>query len=118
MKHFAFALNLKDDLQIIEEYKAYHRDVWPEVEQALKAIGITGMKIFLLGRRLFMYLEAGDDFELGRDFQRYQSSDRAREWDALMRRYQEPVSQAKADDWWLGMEEVFDLDWTHASDDG
>ena len=109
MRPFAMTLNLKDDPQTIETYKEYHRKVWPEVLEGLKDIGISEMKIFLLGRRLFMYVEAEDDFEPGRDFQRYQSSDRAREWDALMRRYQEPVSQAKADDWWVGMEEVFDL---------
>jgi L-rhamnose mutarotase len=69
------------------------------------------MKIFLHGRRLFMYLEASDDFDIARDFGRYMSSERAQEWDALMREFQEPVPGAAPDEWWAPMEEVFDLDW-------
>ena len=34
-----------------------------------------------------------------------------REWDELMRGFQEPVPGAKPGEWWAGMEEVFDLDW-------
>ena len=71
--------------------------------------GILNMKIFLLGRRLFMYLETVDAFDLERDFAGYTESDKAKEWDDLMRDYQEPVSDAQPGDWWSAMEEVFDL---------
>lgn len=111
MKTFAMTLNLKDDPKVIEKYVEYHRAVWPEVLESLRGIGISKMKIFLHGRRLFMYLEARDDFDLGRDFPRYMKSQRAGEWDALMRQFQEPVPGAKAGEWWAAMEEVFDLDW-------
>ena len=110
MKHFAFALNLKDDLQIIEEYKAYHRDVWPEVEQALKAIGITGMKIFLLGRRMFMYMQTVDGFDPDRDFSPYlDHHPRCKQWEQLMNTLQEKVPEAKENEWWARMEQVYDL---------
>ena len=109
MKSFAMALDLKDDAGIIEVYKEYHRAVWPEVLEGLKNTGISKMKIFLFGRRLFMYLEAEDDFDLTRDFDRYMASDRAQRWDALMREYQEPAPGVEADQWWAPMEEVFDL---------
>jgi L-rhamnose mutarotase len=36
---FGMSLNLKDDPQVIEKYKEYHRHVWPEVEQTLKSVG-------------------------------------------------------------------------------
>ena len=111
MKSFAMALDLKDDAALIEKYKEYHRAVWPEVLGGLRSTGITRMKIFLHGRRLFMYLEAPDDFSPARDLPRYQNSPRAREWDPLMRKYQEPVPGAAPDEWWAAMEEVFDLDW-------
>ena len=109
MKSFAMALDLKDDPRAIEEYKEYHRAVWPEVLEGIKGTGISKMKIFLCGRRLFMYLEAEDDFDLTRDFDRYMDSDRAKRWDALMREYQEPVPGAESDEWWAPMGEVFDL---------
>ena len=111
MKVFGLALNLKDDPQVIESYKEYHRNVWPEVEQALKTVGITAMKIFLLGRRMFMYMEAVDDFIAERDFPNYlEQHPRCKEWDDLMRTYQEKVPEAKEEEWWAMMEQVYDLD--------
>ena len=111
MKSYGMTLNLRDDPAVIAKYKEYHRAVWPEVLAALRRIGISKMKIFLRGRRLFMYLEAHDAFDLHRDFPRYMERERAQEWDALMREYQEPVPEAASGEWWASMEEVFDLDW-------
>ena len=110
MKSYAMALDLRDDAEVIERYKEYHRAVWPEVLDGLKSIGISKMKIFLLGSRLFMYLEVPDDFDLERDFQRYtEASPRAAEWDELMREFQGRVPGAKPGEWWAAMDEVFDL---------
>lgn len=110
MKSYAMALDLRDDADVIEQYKEYHRAVWGEVLEGLRSLGIAKMKIFLRGNRLFMYLEAPDEFDLERDFPRYiESSPRAAEWDALMRKFQTPVPDANPDEWWAAMEEVFDL---------
>ena len=110
MKHFGLTLDLKDDPQLIEAYKAHHRAVWPEVERSLKAVGITGMTIFLLGRRMFMVIQAVDEFEPDRDFPRYLELDpRCKEWDALMCTFQEKVPEAKEEEWWALMEPVYDL---------
>ena len=110
MKSYAMALDLKDDPGVVEKYTEYHRAVWPEVVAGLRGVGISKMKIFLHGRRMFMYLEAPDHFDLSRDFIRYAKSERAGEWDALMRGFQEPVPGAAPGEWWAPMEEVFDLD--------
>ena len=111
MRAFAMTLGLKSGPGVVEEYTRHHRAVWPEVLAGLRGIGITKMKIFLHDRRLFMYLEAGDDFDPERDFPRYMDNPRAKEWDELMRGFQGPVPGAKPGEWWAGMEEVFDLDW-------
>ena len=104
-------LNLKDHQDAITRYKEYHRHVWPEVTSGLRDIGIEKMKIFLLGTKMFMYLEASDDFDLATDFAGYQNSEKASEWDALMRDFQERVPEAGENEWWAGMDEVFDIDW-------
>lgn len=110
MKSYAMALDLRGDAEVIERYKEYHRAVWDEVLDGLKSLGISKMKIFLHGSRLFMYLETADEFDLERDFQRYaEASPRAAEWDALMREFQTPVPSAEPGEWWAAMEEVFDL---------
>ena len=39
MKEYALTINLKDDPDLIEQYKVYHRNVWPEVLAGLKVRG-------------------------------------------------------------------------------
>lgn len=111
MKTFGQALDLVDDPDLIAEYEARHRAVWPEVKAALRSIGIVEMKIFRIGNRLFMTFEAPDDFVPERDFLAYTEVMRAREWDDLMRRFQRPVPAAPEGVWWAAMTKVFDIDW-------
>ena len=110
MQSFGMALNLKKDPQAIETYKSHHRNVWPEVESALKRVGIISMRIFLIGRKLFMYMETTDDFQPERDFARYLADHaRCRQWDELMQTFQEKIPEADADEWWARMEPVYEL---------
>jgi len=111
MHSYGLTLLLKDDAEVIERYKRYHREAWPEVIARLKEIGITEMKIYLIGRRLFMYMEAIDGFDPDRDFPKLNDLPRYREWDALMSSMQERVPEARDGEWWAAMEEVFDLNW-------
>ena len=102
-------LMLKDGAEVVERYKQHHRSVWPEVVVRLREIGVVEMKIFLRGRRLFMYMEAIDGFDPEREFPKLSEDSRYREWDELMTGLQEPAPEAKAGEWWAAMEEVFDL---------
>ncbi len=110
MKCFAQALDLVDDPALIKAYVEHHRRVYPEVLAALRAIGISRMKIFLLGTRLFMYFEAPDSFDPARDYQGYAADPRCRAWDVLMRAFQKQAPGAKPGEWWAPMIEVFDLE--------
>lgn len=109
MRVFAQAIDLTDDPARIDEYLCHHRAVWPEVTGGLRAIGIRGMRIWRGGTRLFMVVETDDDFDPAR-YQSYASDPRTREWDALMRTFQQPAPFAKPGEWWTPLEEVFDLD--------
>ncbi|MAE61570.1 MAG: hypothetical protein CMJ49_09465 [Planctomycetaceae bacterium] len=111
MRYFALTVNLKDDPRIIEQYKAYHRDVWPKVEQAMREVGITAMKIFLVGRQLFLWVETVDEFDEAVDFERCeQMFPECREWEDLMITFQERSPDAKEGEWWAMMEQVYDFD--------
>jgi L-rhamnose mutarotase len=111
MKTFAQALDLKDDAATIAEYEEYHRAVWPEVKAALRAVGIADMQIYRTGNRLFMTYTAPDDFDPDKDFASYTKVAKAREWDELMRGYQQRVPSAPEGAWWTPMPKVFDLGW-------
>ncbi|MDE0506858.1 MAG: L-rhamnose mutarotase [Candidatus Poribacteria bacterium] len=110
MPRFGLTLNLKDDPDVIEQYKTYHRNVWPEVLDSLREVGITQMDIYLLGNRLFMAIDTVDDFDPVHDFPRHlEIHPRCREWDVLMRNFQERVPEAEPGEWWATMEQVFEL---------
>jgi len=110
MKTFAMALDLVDEPSSIEEYKEYHRNVWPEVKAGLLSIGIEDMEIYLLGDRLFMVVDTKDDFDIETDFQRYtDSSEKAAEWDTLMREFQKKTPFTNEGEWWAPMKRVFNL---------
>jgi L-rhamnose mutarotase len=100
-------VNLKDDPKLIEAYKEYHRNVWPEVEGELGKLGVTKMRIFLLGRQLFMYMEAPDGFDPMAFDVRWLENPRCLAWEEIMEQYFEPLPGAKAGEWWLPMESVY-----------
>ena len=109
MKAYGLTLCLRDDPEKIAAYVAHHRAVWPGVVARLREVGVREMRIFLRGRRLFMYVEADDAFEPRRDFARVNEDPVSAEWNALMATLQERVPEADPDEWWAPMEEVFSL---------
>jgi L-rhamnose mutarotase len=109
MQRYGLTLMLRDGEKIVERYKEYHRHAWPEVIERLREVGVVTMRIYLLGHRMFMYMEAVDGFDPQRDFPKLNEVPRYREWDELMRTLQQRAPEARPGDWWAPMEEVFDL---------
>src|SRR5690349_5746661 len=104
------AVDLNGPASGIETYKAYHRQVWPEVLTSLRQAGIQRMDIYLLDRRLVMILET-DDPDFRRCFAAHvASSPRVAEWETLMRSLQTPPPGAAPGEWWTRMEPVFSLE--------
>lgn len=54
----AFVLHIRPDR--VDDYVAAHREVWPEMRQAISDVGIRNYSIFLDGTRAFGYFEADD----------------------------------------------------------
>lgn len=110
MTRHLLMVDLKDDPAVIDQYKEYHRRVWPEVLGSLKRAGIADMEIFILGRRLVMVVDTN-----GHDVQacfaaHVASNPRIAEWEALMKSMQEPPPGGGPGEWWAVMEPVFRLD--------
>jgi L-rhamnose mutarotase len=60
----AFVLRVRPDR--IDDYVAAHRDVWPEMLDALRGAGIRNYTIFRDGTTVFGYFEADDLEAAGR----------------------------------------------------
>src|SRR5688572_4580803 len=108
MKTYYLALDLKDDQSLIAEYEKWHANVWPEIKRSIIDSGITRMKIYRTGNRLFMVIEATEEF----DFERKTIADRANskvmEWEKLMWNYQQPLPWAKEGEKWMLMNQIFE----------
>lgn len=109
MQKFCLALDLKDDAQSIESYKAYHKAVWPEVIKSIKDAGIISLDIYQVGNRLFMTIEASDDFSFEKKSSLDMANQKVQEWEALMWNYQQALPGAKPGEKWMLMEKIFDL---------
>jgi len=110
MKTYALTLNLKDDPELIRQYRYHHAHPWPEVVESLRAVGILDMEIYILGRRLFMIMDTTDGFEPSVDFPRYLLlHPRCQEWEDMMGTFQEKLPESKEGEKWVYMERVFKL---------
>src|ERR671916_431365 len=89
VRYFGLTLCLRNDPHKIAEYRRQHAAVWPAVMARLRECGVTEMRIFLLGRRMFMYLETDDSFEPRRDFLKINEDPVSAEWNRLMADLQE-----------------------------
>jgi L-rhamnose mutarotase len=109
-RRYCLTLDLKDDPQLIAEYKKHHKRIWPEITASLKESGIEDAEIYLLGTRLFMILEVNDGFSFAKKAQADQQNPKVREWEELMWKFQSPLPQASAGEKWILMEKIFELE--------
>jgi L-rhamnose mutarotase len=109
-RRFCLALDLKDDPQLIAEYKHYHEKIWPEITRSIKDSGIEDMEIYLLGTRMFMIMEADESFSFEAKANADKLNPKVQEWETLMSTLQETLPQAKPGEKWLLMERVFKLE--------
>ena len=90
----------------LEEYKEYHREVWPEVLAVIRENNITNYSIFYRKGMLFSYFEyVGEDFE--GDMARIKNHPDSQKWYEVMEPMQIPLPDREPDEWWSLMEPVF-----------
>ncbi len=108
-KRFCLTLDLKDDPELIAQYKRHHEKIWPEIAQSMKDSGIEDMEIYLLGTRMFMIMEVDEDFSFETKTRAELLNPKVQEWEKLMWKFQQALPQAKPGEKWLPMERIFKL---------
>jgi L-rhamnose mutarotase len=111
MKTYCLTLDLKDDPQLIEEYKRYHRpeNIWPEVTANIESQGILREEIYLAGTRMVMILHTTDEFSFAAKNAADLANPKMQEWEELMWKYQKAAPGAKPGEKWLLMEKIFEI---------
>jgi len=108
-RRFCLTLDLIDDPKLIAEYKRYHEQVWPEIVESIQDSGIEDMEIYLLGTRMFMIIEVGNDFSFEAKAESDGRHPKVQEWENLMWKFQKAVPEAKPGEKWIQMERIFKL---------
>ena len=98
----AFVLRVRPEC--VDEYVKAHRDVWPEMLDALRGAGIRNYSIYRAGNEMFGYFEADDLAAAERHLAQQDVSPR---WqDAMAELLEERVPDGGAP----ALEEIFRLD--------
>ena len=111
VKRYVQTMDLRDDPQLIAEYKRRHSQekAWPEILAGIREVGILDMQIFILGTRLVMIVETPVDFEWKNAMARLVTLPRQQEWEDYMAIFQQCAEGATSDEKWQMMERIFYL---------
>ena len=107
MKRVGFLLKVRPER--IEEYKARHKAVWPEMQEALRKTGWHNYSLYMRDDGLlFGYFETPESFKAAQAGMA-QEPVNAR-WQAEMAPFFEALGDLRPDEGMLELEEVFHLD--------
>lgn len=108
-RRICLALDLVDDAALIESYVRMHEPeaVWPAVIGHIRARGVLEMEIWQRGGRLFMILEAEDDYP--RPMTGAETTTENDRWESLMRAFQRPLPGSDPGEKWSPMRRIFCL---------
>ena len=109
-RRYCLTLDLKDDPELIAQYKKHHEKIWPEITQSIKAAGIEDLEIYRLGTRMLMIMEVNESFSFEAKAKADSENPRVQEWEQLMWKFQKPLPGARPGEKWVLMEKIFKLE--------
>ncbi len=111
VKRYCQTLDLKDNPELIAEYRKRHSEgeAWQEIMDGIREVGILEMEIYLVGTRLFMIVETPLDFNWSAAMSRLSTLPRQQEWEDYMSEFQVAPPGASSDEKWVLMERIFHL---------
>jgi L-rhamnose mutarotase len=109
MTRYCLALDLKDNPALIAAYEEYHTSVWPEIITSIKEANIKALEIYRVENRLFMIIEASDDFSFEKKAAMDTKNEIVMQWEKLMWEYQQALPTAKPGEKWVLMKKIFSL---------
>lgn len=110
MKKYCLALDLINDSKLIEEYKTFHQNVWPEIMESIKESGIVNLEIYNIQDRLLMIIEANESFSFEEKSKLDAVNPKVQEWEALMWKFQQALPGSKPGEKWQLMDKIFKLE--------
>lgn len=94
-----------------DEYRSRHarENVWKEIVDGIKSVGISEMELYLRGETAVMIIDTPDNFDLDAAMERLATLPRQQEWEDYMSIFQNAEPGATSAEKWQPMERVFHL---------
>lgn len=104
-------MDLRNNPELIAEYKLRHskENIWPEILEGIRSVGILEMEIYILGARLFMIVETPLDFDWDSAMEKLAVLPRQQEWEDYMSIFQCSEPGSTSSEKWQRMERMFYL---------
>ncbi len=107
MQRVGFILKVRQDK--LEEYKQHHKEVWPEMREALSRHGWHNYSLFLRpDGLLFGYVETPEGLQTA--IEGMETEEINARWQKFMEPYFEALEGLRPDESMLELEEIFHLD--------
>jgi L-rhamnose mutarotase len=110
MKRYCQTLELIDDPDMIRRYCDIHKNVWPEIMEGQRKVGILDMQIYRRGTHVFMICDTVDSFDWERDWAVLSQMPRQAEWEAFVAKAQGADPSLPSNKKWRLMEKIFELE--------
>ncbi len=111
VKRYVQTMDLKDDPQLIEAYRKAHSEsqIWKEILEGIRSVGILEMEIYILGNRLVMICDLPADLDWDEAMNCLATLPRQAEWEAHVAQFQQCREGDTSNEKWKMMERMFHL---------
>lgn len=111
-RRYCKTLKLKNDPQLIKEYKRIHAsgEAWPEITQGMLGVGIRDMEIYIYNDTLFMIVDTIPEFDHEKAMQELANKPCQKECEAFVSRFQEAPFVSTAGKKWQPMKRIYKIE--------
>ncbi len=111
VKRYVQTMDLRNDPALIAEYRRRHsrEELWQEIRDGIKEVGILEMEIYILGTRLVMIVDTPLDFDWDTAMARLATLPRQQEWEDYMAMFQQCAQGSTSNEKWKMMDRMFYL---------
>lgn len=110
-KRYCQVMELKNEEALIAAYKRAHsrEEMWQEVLDGIRSVGILEMEIYIVANKLVMIVETPLEFEWESAMAKLATLPRQAEWENFVARFQQCAAGATSDQKWQLTERIFTL---------
>ena len=111
VKRYCQALDLKNNPELIAEYRKIHsrEKAWPEIRAGIRSVGILEMEIYISDSHLVMVVDTPIDFDWDSSMSKLAKLPRQEEWEELVGKFQHCCATATSNEKWQMMDRMFYL---------